>query len=546
IYGVNTVIDSGLERQASFSWWTGIPALKTRSVSKASAIQRAGRAARTGPGACYRLFTKADFESRPSYTLPEIFRADLSQVVLELKSLGVQDLSTFAWFEAPSKDSLVAAEEVLYLLGALSPRGGPLTEMGSRMSQIPTPPRISRLLIEAEALSCLESALYLSAMLTEGVLDQLDAMECLTKKPSFLVSRSLKQLERYFPLKSSYKDDPQQLSKAVLRGFPDRVAKRKEMSLNARQRSHQVEFLFCAGGTAEAPETAFTLANDFFVALSVQETGQAARGLSKTVARSFLPIEDADLMDLNPSLLSERQELSWDKTKRKVSSVSLLSYGQIVLEERESLPPCRPDTFAFFLKEATGTSLEQILNWNDWVETLGRFQSREQMETLLGRLLLISNSQNPPIEPAFVAEKLSQFPWEAFSFDYFSELDWTEVLSRIILNDHAHLLNLLAPSQLVLPNGRKATITYPLNRAPWIESRLQDFFGMRETPTVLSGKIPVTVHLLAPNYRAVQVTQDLTGFWKNHYPEIRKELSRKYPKHSWPEDPTRPLLPKTR
>lgn len=546
IEGVNCVIDSGLERQSSFSWWTGIPALKTRAISKASAIQRAGRAARTGPGKCVRLYTQGEFEARPAFTTPELLRSDLSQTLLELKVLGFSELKSFSWFEAPPKDSLEAAEELLFLLGAIKEKSGAITELGMAMSRIPAPPRISRLLLEADKRGCLEAALRLSALILAGELNELDALENLKKPPSFLANRTLDQLRRSFE-KSSATFSSSQLPQAVLRGFPDRVAKRKEHSQTSRNRSGQLELVFSSGGMAEVAMTAFTLHHDFFIALDAQEHGHAGKGISKTVARSLLSLEETDLLDLTPSPLHESSKLVWDKTKKRLTQQVSLCYGQLTLEEKETSPSPSPESFSAFFKEATSFGLSQMLTWADWVEALGRFHKKEQIESILGRILLFTSSQkSPTITPIDLAQQLAEKTGDTYSFDFFCGIDWLQVLSAIFLPNSDHLLSSQVPTHLLLPNGKKAPITYPLNRNPWVESRLQDFFGMKETPAVLSGTVPVTVHLLAPNYRAVQVTQDLSGFWKNHYPEIRKELSRRYPKHAWPEDPTRPLPPKHR
>jgi len=540
IEGVNCVIDSGLERQSSYSWWTGIPALKTRTISKASAIQRAGRAARTGPGKCIRLYTQSEFESRPAFTTPELFRSDLAQTLLELKSLGFTEMKSFLWFEAPPKDSLNAAEELLFLLGAIEAPQGAVTELGKAMSRIPSPPRIARLLLEAEKRNCLGEALHLSALILEGELEELDALDSLKRKPGFAVKRTIDHLSRFLPKSTS--SSPEQLPQAVLRGFPDRLAKRKDQNSVSRNQSGKLELVFCAGGTAEVSMSAFTLHHDFFITLSAQEQGHAGKGISKTVARSLIAVEETDLLDLTPSLLQEASQLVWDKTKKRLTQKTRLCYGQLVLEEKETNPVQNPENFSVFFKEATTFALAQMHSWPEWVEALGRFQSKEILESIFGRVLLLASYQKDrSITPLDLAEELSKKAWDTYSFDFFSQLDWLEVLAPIFLLNSANLLNSQVPTHLLLPSGRKAPITYPLNRNPWVESRLQDFFGMKTTPRVLNGTIPVTVHLLAPNYRAVQVTQDLSGFWKNHYPEIRKELSRRYPKHAWPEDPSRPI-----
>lgn len=544
IEGVNFVIDSGFERQAAFSWWTGLPSLKTRKISKASSKQRAGRAARTGPGICLRLYSQADFESRPPFTTPEILRSDLSQVLLEMKSIGLSELAEFSWLENPASDALKAAEDLLFMLGATHSRGGTLTAFGKSMSQIPAPPRISKLLLEADKLGCFDSALRLSALISEQALTELDALDCLHKPSTFLVKRSQEQWKKYFRNASAEKD-PEKLSLAVLRSFPDRVAKRRESRGQQRSQAHQLELVLSSGGTALIPMTAFSLAHEFFVVLEVQETSYSNSTASKVHARSLLALEETELMDLPKELLQEKEDLQWDPKKKKLFSKTLLFLGNLILEERETPPAPTLKVFETFFKEATGTVLSTINRWSDWVEALSAFVPKEQIETDLSRNLLVAKRLGlSDIAPSQLGEKLSSLPWKDFSLASFQSENWSEVLGECFLAERAHSLNSLTPSLLTLPNGRRVPIHYPLNRNPWVESRLQDFFGMSETPTVLEKTLPLTLHLLAPNQRAIQVTQDLKSFWRNQYPEIKKELSRRYPRHAWPDDTSKPLPPR--
>jgi ATP-dependent helicase HrpB len=546
IEGVNFVIDSGLERQAAFSWWTGLPSLNTRKISRASAEQRAGRAARTGPGLCLRLYSQAEFESRQAFTTPEIMRADLSQVLLEMKSTGLTELPEFHWLEPPSQDSLKAAEDLLYLLGATNSVGGKLTDLGRQMSKIPAPPRISKLLLEAQSLGCFESALKLSALISEQALSDLDALECLPRTPSFSVRRAQDHYRKHFQ-ESTPKDIPTNLPLAVLRAFPDRVAKIRKERSQQRSQSHQLELVLSSGGSALVPMTAFSLAHDFFIVLDIQETTHGPSLNSKVHARSLLAIEETQLLDLPDSILKDSEELFWDANKKRLVSKSFLRLGNLNLEERDSIPPRDFNSFEFFFKASTGKKLDSLKQWSDWIEALSAFAPKEQIETHLSRNLLVAKKLGlPELLPAELGEKLSQWPWKEFSLSSFESQDWEEVFGHCILNDKSYLLTSLTPVQFSLPNGRKATIHYPLNRNPWIESRLQDFFGLTKTPTVLENTLPLTLHLLAPNQRAIQVTQDLESFWKNQYPEIKKELSRRYPKHAWPDDTSKPMILKQR
>ncbi|NBT59530.1 ATP-dependent RNA helicase, partial [bacterium] len=330
IEGVNFVIDSGLERQAAFSWWTGLPSLTTRKISKASAQQRAGRSARTGPGVCLRLYSQADFESRPPYTTPEILRSDLAQVLLELKSTGLSMRQEFSWLETPSPDALAAAEDLLFMLGATETKGGPLTAKGKKMSQIPASPRISKLLLEASELGCLEPALKLSALISEQALSDLDALESLLKTPPFPAKRAQEQWKKHFP--GLHNQNPENIPLAVLRAFPDRVAKRRSDRTQQRSQAQSVELVLSSGGAALVPMTAFSMAHDFFVVLDVQETSHPSSFKSKIHARSLLGIEETEVLMLSNDLFKETEELHWDESKKRLTSKKILCLGNLILE----------------------------------------------------------------------------------------------------------------------------------------------------------------------------------------------------------------------
>lgn len=541
IEGVNLVIDSGLERQAAFSWWTGLPSLVTRKISKASAQQRAGRAARTGPGICLRLYSKAEFDSRTPFTTPEILRSDLSQALLEMKSIGLIALPEFSWLESPSPEALNAAEELLFFLGATKSQGGQLSPLGEQMSKIPAPPRVSKLLIEGNQLGCFEAALHLSALIFNQALSSLDALENLQNKPSFLVKKSQEQWRSQFR-ETSKNSNPHLLSLAALKAFPDRVAKRRGDRSQQRSQAHQLELILSSGGTALVPMTAFSLAHDLYVVLDVQETAHPSSFKTKVHARSLLAIEETQLLELPSTLIEDSETLFWDENKQKLFSRSLLSFGNLTLEERTSPSLVTPENFQIFFKAVTNKKGDSLEQWAEWVDALSGFVSKEQIETDLSRnLLCLKKLGLSELSPTQLYEKLSKRQWHELSLASFKSENWTAIIGGCFLEDKAYLVDKLTPTSFILPNGRKTPVHYPLNRNPWIESRMQDFFGMTETPRVLDGEIPLTLHLLAPNHRAIQVTQDLKSFWKNQYPEIKKELSRRYPRHAWPDDTSKPL-----
>ncbi|NBV50200.1 ATP-dependent helicase HrpB [bacterium] len=543
VEGVSNVIDSGLEKQAGFSWWTGLPSLKLRTISKASAQQRAGRAARTGPGRCVRLFSQHDYETRASFTIPEILRSDLAQTVLELKTLGVLHSPTFSWLESPSAESLHAAEELLFLLGATPALKGPLTALGKKMSQIPAHPRLSKLLLEAQELGCLEPALRLSAKISEGQLEDLNTEDSVKSPLAFSSQRSLEQYRRLFPNWEVSSQHPERLPQAVLKAFPDRVAQKRKQTSTSRIAGSPLDLVLALGGTVQVPSTAFTEAHDTYLILDVQESSRAS-GSNRTHARSLLAIDAADLLNIEGGLLQETASFIWAADKERVFSQMALQYGKIILEETQTPARNSPEALRFFLKQATGKEGMQIVEWHGWIELLAHFHAKEAIETLISRSILAAQTWGETLLPSALWEAIEQHDWDELSVAAFKSFDWSAHLPRFLLKDQVALIEKLCPSSLSLPNGRKVLIHYPLDRGPWIESRLQDFFGWTRTPHLMNGQRPITLHLLAPNQRAIQVTQDLDSFWKNHYPQIKKELSRKYPRHAWPDDTTQPVFPK--
>ncbi len=550
IPGVSIVIDSGLHRVASHSHWSGIPALRTRPISRASAIQRAGRAGRTGPGRCIRLYTRGDFETRAPFDVPEIQRADLCQSVLELKVLGITDPARFGWFEAPSPQALTASCDLLYLLGALKDRedDAALTALGEKMVSIPAHPRLARVLHTAHENGLTEDAATLAALISEGRLERINALDDLAnsrggaaRDEGFRRARDL--LLRDFQQKQKPRGT-QSLEFCLLTGFPDRVAQKKGEFL-----------LFSSGGSAafeSTQQSQFAPGEEWFVTLDVQELQHHGQTRSKVRARSLCPIKPEWLFDLEPTLLKDEDTLTWDPQREKVQATSKMTYDQLTLSE-SSNPPSETllskrshEVSALLLKHGFGISGDTPLSTSDWVQSFSKFADAEKIEAVLAKISLLAKNrpelkiQDPAPRDAGTFS-LMPLLRELFSgkssLRELREMDFETELARVFLNEHFGRLASEFPDTLELASGRKAKIQYRLQQEPWIESRLQDFFGIKQGPSLCAGRIPLTLHLLAPNYRAVQVTRDLAGFWERAYPEVRRELSRRYPRHAWPENP---------
>lgn len=533
IDGVDCVIDSGLERTMSYSAWTGIPSLVTRKISKASAIQRSGRAGRTGPGNCRRLYTQHEFATWQPFQVAEVHRADLAQTALDLLSMGWKDVAHFPWFEKPPAASLQTAIILLQKLGAI--QFDAITPMGKQMCKFPVHPRIARMLLESEKQGCVESAARLAALIVEGQLETLDAMDDLHGNPSFQVKRTEDRLKALCEART--KNSAGNLAFCVLSGFPDRVAQRRTTS--AKTNAREVEILFCTGGHACIEENAFSLGHSFFIVLDLQENKKLSSHTSKIYVHSACAITEVELMDLVPSQIEESNALYWDKPRERVNASYQLKFGLLTLDEKPGVPTDKHAAFQLFINEGLRIKAENLKNAEIWASTLERFCDRDVLNSEFARvkLYLEHTRKGEGLNCELLEKALQDYLDGDFSITKMKTVDWSEFIPFAFLGSEAGQMNRLMPQHLRLTPSRNTRIFYAMNQNPWIESRLQDFFGMKVGPSILNGKLPLTLHLLAPNHRAVQVTSDLAGFWERSYPKVRQELGRKYPRHKWPENP---------
>lgn len=528
---VDCVIDSGLERVMQYDPWTGIPTLVTRTISKASATQRAGRAGRQGPGTCYRLYTSHDYSTWQPFHKPEILRADLSQSLLELMKLTPQ-VETFGWFEKPPESSLNSALTLLQKIGAID--SNRITEIGERIARIPIHPRLSRVLLEAEKQGCLGLALRLVALLSEGQLQNLDATEGLHLSPSFQVSRTEKRLREFF--RDASNANRERLPFCVLTGFPDRVAQRR--SEGNRAKTEEVELVFCQGGHATIQKSAFALDHEFFVILDLQDSKRQGLAQSKIRVHSACAMSEFDFLELEPNQTTSVSELGWSKEKERVVSSTQLKYGLLILEEKtEQKPSDANNAFQLFLQEGLRIKPDQYGSFDHWLQALERFCDKTILTSEFARSKLYLEKTNQTFDPARLVPALSRHLDGDYSFQKMKAIDWESFIATSLLEGDLSQMNRALPQFIKLTPQRRARVYYAMNQGPWIESRLQDFFGMKVGPSVMDGKVPLTLHLLAPNQRAVQVTSDLQGFWERSYPKLRQELGRRYPRHAWPENP---------
>jgi len=473
IEGVTAVIDSGLARVATDSPWSGLPSLNVSRISQASAIQRAGRAGRTAPGRVIRLYTSEDFHRRPAADIPEILRRELSHVVLQLRAMKVESLE---WLDEPPEAALTAANALLDRLGNTL-----------EMAALPLPPRLAKLVLEAAARGIPEKGCAAAAVLSAGERGPSDLFALIESQWQLQTKRIYEQLHRLAPGRDRKNTSEEELLQSMLAAFPDRVARHRRNG----------ELLLSSGGSARFPDCR----HELIVALDIEERREKGLPLVRLAAG---PIRPEWLWES----ATERTTLEWNRTAERVEMVSALLYDQLVIEETRAPATATPETANLLAEKAIEVDI-------------GRFCDRAALDQLRARAAFAGME----IDTAQALRTLSR-----------NCISFTELASAgLLASVRPPRIDQLAPERLRLLGGREVKVHYDHCKPPWIESRLQDFFGVRDTPHV--NGVPVVVHLLAPNRRPVQVTTDLAGFWERLYPQVRRELSRRYPKHKWPEKP---------
>ncbi len=575
IEGVAAVVDGGLARTAAHAPWSGLPTLRVEKISRASAAQRAGRAGRLRAGRCLSLYTKAEHDSRLEHDVAEIRRADLAQTRLELAAQFGPSARNLEWFEAPPEPAVRAADELLSRLGAIDP-AGETTAIGRRMLAFPLHPRLARLLVEGEARGVAAEGALVAALIAErdirassrgarfdggrhqrdSATERSDILALadlfheaerarfsdgalraigLDSAAVFAVERARKQLlriARHDAREAGWPDEA--LLACIALSYPDRIAKRK--------RAGSRDLAIAGGGTAELSEASAVRDAEWLVAVDAErrDASPAQPRGGGTLVRLASAIEPEWLIDLFPNALVEKDTMTWDPDRERVERTSRLTYEGLALHETRATAPFSPAALEIEAAEVlAGAALEArnraFASSPEQADALERWLARARFAATVGGPEAPSEAN---VRAAIVAECAGK--------SSFAELRARPLVA--VLKDalgHAGVLRVeaLAPDALRLPSQRSARIQYEEGKPPWVGSYLQDFFGLAATPRVAEGRVPLVAHLLAPNRRAVQVTTDLAGFWERHYPALRKELSRKYPRHKWPENPTVPGAP---
>jgi len=539
IAGVTAVVDSGLARELRFDRGRGVDVLEKTRISAASATQRAGRAGRTGPGRCYRLWTAAEERGMRAHSLPDVQRVDLCGPALSVRAFAGRDPVAFGWFEAPPTETLRAADHLLVDLGAIDERGGgALSPFGRRLLELPLHPRLGAVVLAGREHGCEVAAATAATLLSD--VEQLgrdDGADLHVAVDAFLLAE-----QRGFPdglcrefgsrsgaaralqkardrLARRGGRDTAQLNRCLLRGFPDRVVRRAAATGGAAGVERTGTMV---GGRGVLLPSAAD-GEDLLLALRLHEAGRQQR--SKATLTAAVTVEDLELVE--PQALQTVVTAQLDEASGRVVAVREHRYRDLVLRAARG---------GELSAENAREQLLPVLAADPW-RWLGE---QKDLRRLLGRVQWL-RERMPELElPAFDDAAVANAAIDLLAGTDLKQLrdaHVKELLLAQLTPEQQRALKHAAPDRIELPTGRAAVVDYTAEAGPTVAARLQEFFGLPEVARLAGGRVPVVLELLAPNHRPVQVTTDLPSFWQNVYPQVRKELSRRYPRHSWPEDP---------
>ncbi|MEO0481721.1 MAG: ATP-dependent helicase HrpB [Planctomycetota bacterium] len=545
VEGVRAVVDAGLQKTARFDAARGLDTLTTETISRAAADQRAGRAGRTAPGRCYRLWSVAAERGMSPTTEPEIHRADLASPALLVRRFAGRDPRSFRWFDRPGDERLDRADALLHQLGAID-QSGRTTKIGERLLAVPVHPRLGRSAIELSNKHAIERVAGLIAILTERPLgderglpldafqqlDDLDEVEArrfdeascrrvgFRIGPARAVARARQQLAKRLGRvvsrdSQAWSGDPDEaVGKALLHGFPDRVFRRVEPGDSSA-------FLADGRKVTFRPDE-LPAEGEFFLALRL---GDADRRRGEVPVRLCCALESAWLEEVEGAI-DDRVDAEQDSGGRIVA-VRRRRYFDLVLKEHRGGAAPDPAAVARLLADRVRKNPGHVFSRIGPLEKLRerlRFLQRED-----------EGGEWPELADELLLSIVETHSGSCRSIDDLSSLPWPHLIDAEFPGLSRRITNAV-PDRIRLPSGRSATLDYSGEHAV-LAARLQEWFGQKTTPRIFEGRYPVLLHLLAPNGRPVQVTRDLESFWANHYPQVRSELRRRYPKHSWPEDP---------
>ncbi|MBE0510044.1 MAG: ATP-dependent helicase HrpB [Gammaproteobacteria bacterium] len=554
IEGVRVVVDSGWQRLSRFDPNTGLSRLETVRVSQAAATQRAGRAGRLGPGVCYRLWGDSLQRGLLPFNPPEILEADLAPLALDLAQWGVGDARQLSWLDPPPPAALGQAQTLLQGLDALDTQGR-ITPMGKAMLRWPLHPRLAHMLVRAGQLAQAETdyaqidalACELAALLSErdplrgpgveGNCDlslRIEAMQALRRggpeaarrlgadpRACAGIERVAAQWRKQLGLAALQQPVSEEAIGLLLAlAYPDRIARRRQQG--------EGRYLL-ANGRGAALARDCTHRPEWLVAATLDgATGAGGE------ARIYLAagITRAQLERHLVSRICWQQRIAWDRQSQSVLAVEQCQLGALILAERP-LGKLEPEALCTAMLEGIQAMGLTVLPWS------------EDARQLQARVLSLRHWLGeawPDLSDAALANGLADWlgPYlQGISRrEHLSRLDLRAILLAQLDWSQQQALDRLAPTHLQVPSGSRKRLHYETDgSAPVLAVKLQELFGLRETPRLADGRTPLTLHLLSPAQRPIQVTQDLASFWQNTYAEVKKELKGRYPKHPWPDDP---------
>jgi ATP-dependent helicase HrpB len=547
IEGVRTVIDSGLSRMVRHDPSNGMNRLVTVRESKSSAEQRRGRAGRLAPGTCYRLFGRHTFNAMTDFSAPEIAVSDLSSLVLELAVWGVGDPASLSWLDPPGENGIAAARELLIGLGAIDRNGLP-TPIGRKMAGFPVHPRLARMLLRGMETGFAGVAACLAALLSERDIFRLAPGEMATVCESDLleryevlcgqngridgrlqetalrgVKRSAAQLARIAGCKSG-KDETGQvpghpdIARLLLAAYPDRIARRRDDGSD--------RYLLATGRGARLSPRSGVRNRELILAVHVN-AGEKGEGI---IHQACLLTRDLVRSECS-HLITGKKSIVWDMEQERVLAWEDETVGSVTISRRQAIPSDE-ETIPVLLDVICSSKL-QYLDWN------------RSLRLLLGRARLMRkffpegnwpDTSNERLI-ATLPEWLGPFLPGVRSRRNLNSVDLSSAVRTLFTREQLRLLIELAPTHVAVPSGHRLEIDYEAEEGPILSVKLQEMFGLADSPVVAGGRVRLLLHLLSPAGRPVQVTRDLKGFWENGYREVKKELKGRYPKHPWPDDP---------
>lgn len=558
IDGVRTVIDAGYARVASYDADRGLDRLDLQRISKASATQRAGRAGRTAPGVCVRLWSEKEQHSLDDFELPEIRRVDLASTVLSLHAWGKPDVRAFGWYEKPDEEILAAAERLLAMLGALSQEeNGEITPLGKKLVNVPAHPRIARLLVSSAEQGLLHEGATLAALMAEKdivVPQRGPGRMPTTQSDSDLLHRMLllddAERQRFTPSLYDRGVDPaaarqvaktrdellrvsrslgdrrshaehakeEILLKLPLNAYPDRVTRRREKD--------PATGTMVGGGGVKLAAECTVRQGELFLSIDARHDQRSAS--REALVRVASIVQQTWLEELFPQSICREKGAEYDAKRERVVGFTRVWYRDLLLEEDQNAA-VDPQLAGKALGDALRPKAGEI------------FRADESANNLLLRVALLRQHMAeqpwPMFDDAELGDALAEVCAGKKSLEDVKRANLADALRHRLVYPLDRLLAEHAPEAIEVPTGNQIRLEYSANNPPVLAVRLQELFGLTDTPRVAGGRVRVRIHLLGPNYRPVQVTDDLKNFWATTYFQVRKDLRARYPKHSWPEDP---------